>query len=165
MSKLVTNQETNQHYSHIITQFEKAVCVDLAVSYVQKSGVKALSKHISNLCKNDPGVRLICSFDMGITDPEAVSELKKLGVKIRIYYSERGVFHPKLWLFKRSDGSLRSLVGSANLSANAMRSNVEVGFLSKDENDFRQAHEFFLWLWKNSHDITDEELKKRIADH
>ena len=73
----VSNSQNGRHYAQIAEQMQNAVCVDLAVAYIQQSGVRALGQIVRRLCQKGNGVRVICSADMGITDPEAVEALKK----------------------------------------------------------------------------------------
>lgn len=142
---------------------------DLMVSYIQRSGVRALRGEVVRLCGGKSGgVRLICSFDMGITDPEAVRELKNAGVEVRIFESRRGAFHPKLWLFEGRDERQRCLVGSANFTAGALFDNTEAGVLLESGESVQQARDFFDSLWRDGdcHPVTDRVLdewaKKRV---
>ena len=160
MSKLVINALSERHHAQIAARLQEAVRADLAVSYIQQSGVRALRAHIDRLCNEGQGVRLICSFDLGITDPEAVGELKRLGVEARIYETPRGSFHPKVWLFGNADGGWCSLVGSANFTAGAMFDNVEAGVLSENGEVSRQAREFFERMWSDAHPVSDADLRR-----
>lgn len=165
MSTLVINSPTDRHHGYIVKHLREAIRADLAVSYVQQSGVNALRPYIERLCKEGQGMRLICSFDMGITDPKAVAELKALGVEVRVHEVQRGSFHPKVWLFGSKDDSWHSLIGSANLTAGAMFDNVEVGVLSKNGEISKQARDFFNHLWTQCHPVSDTELKEWAESH
>ena len=129
------------------------------VSYIQRSGVNALRAEISRLCQSG-GVRLICSFDMGITDPEAVRELKNIGAEIKIFQAKRGSFHPKVWLFENPDTKLNCLVGSANFTAGGLFDNTEVGVLLENGEVATQAQNLFnrLWNGKNCQFVDDQDL-------
>lgn len=159
MSKLVVSTR-GRHYSCIHEQMSAAAQVELAVAYVQQSGVNALCNQIARICSEGGGVRIVCSFDMGITDPNAINELRELGADIRIYEARRGTFHPKIWLFGNADGAWRSLVGSANLTAGAMFDNVEASVLSDNDDLVRQARAAFGELWEQSHAVSEEDIQK-----
>ena len=166
---LITNLPPNRHFDAIVAQMQAARRADLMVSYIQSSGVRALRREVVRLCGSEyGGVRLICSFDMGITDPEAVRELRNAGVEVRIFESRRGVFHPKVWLFEGRDKRQRCLVGSANFTAGALFDNTEAGVLLENGEAVQQARKFFDSLWgdRDCHPVTDRDLdawaKKRI---
>ncbi|MGI9249854.1 MAG: phospholipase D-like domain-containing protein [Pseudohongiellaceae bacterium] len=160
---LISTSPGHQHRDHLVEQLENAVRAELAVAYVQQSGVRTLGPLLARLCKEGEGVRMICSFDMGITDPEAIGALKSLGVDVRVYKADRGSFHPKVWLFGGADEVWYALVGSANFSASAMYNNVEASILSQDDETVQQAKAFFKRLWNDEqrcHSVSDVELKQ-----
>lgn len=160
---LISNgmEKLPSYYAVISEQFKKAEKIDLAVSYIQKSGVSTLKELIAQLGSN---IRLVCSFDMDITDPLAVKELLDMGVAVRIYQAQRGTLHAKLWLFEHGQGRWNCIVGSANLSANALRENMEVGVLIKQDDNRQAINEalgVFNFIWDNDkcRDVTDEDIR------
>ena len=119
---------------------------------------------------------------MEITDPLAVKQLMDMGVTVKIYQAPRGTLHAKLWLFEDANGEQNCLIGSANLSAAALRDNVEAGVLitgardQKSVDDARNAFDL-VWRSKNCQTVTDktiqiwvqawnqkEEMKKRLMN-
>ncbi len=96
--------------------------IDIAVAYVKNSGF--------NLIKNvicDKKVRLIFSFEFLVTDPECIESLLKAGIECKEYKTSSAdeiAFHPKLYIFKNKN-SVRVIVGSSNLTAGGLTSNVE----------------------------------------
>ena len=162
---LVTNSPPDRHFGQIAAQMRAPRRADLMVSYIRRSGVAALRAEVARLCE-DGGVRLICSFDMGITDPEAVRQLKNVGADVRIFESgesgRRGTFHPKIWLFESPEARWSCLIGSANFTAGALFDNVEAGVLLKDGETVRQARDFFETAWKSPgcHSVDDAALDK-----
>ena len=161
---LITNLPPDRHLKAIVTQMQASRRADLMVSYVQQSGVRVLRAEIVRLC-NSGGVRMICSFDMDITDPEAVRELKDIGADVRIYQTNRGTFHPKMWLFESQSEQWNCLVGSANFTAGGMVDNVEVGVLLKNGAIAQQGRELFSKLWdsKACHKVDNALLDKWAA--
>ena len=160
---LISNgmEKLPSYYAVISEQFKKAEKIDLAVSYIQQSGVSTLKELIAQLGSN---IRLVCSFDMDITDPLAVKELLDMGVAVRIYQAQRGTLHAKLWLFEHGQGRWNCIVGSANLSANALRENMEVGVLIKQDDNRQAINEalgVFNFIWDNDkcRDVTDEAIR------
>ena len=162
---LVHNQIDNlPSYLDIIKdQFQKACKVDLVISYVQQSGVGLLKGPIIRMIRNGFKVRLVCSFDMEITDPLAIKMLMDMGVEVKIHHPQRGTLHAKQWMFESSDGKKNCIIGSANLSEAALRSNVETGILITSEHDqksINQARNAFDFIWKNkdSTPISDKDI-------
>lgn len=160
---LISNgmEELPSYYAVVSDQLKKAEKIDLAVSYIQQSGVSALKELITQVGSN---IRLVCSFDMDITDPLAVKQLMDMGVAVRIYQAQRGTLHAKLWLFEHGQGRWNCIVGSANLSANALRENMECGVLIKQDDNRQAINEalgVFNFIWDNDkcRDVTDEDIR------
>jgi hypothetical protein len=77
-------------------------------------------------------MRLVCTDQLGITQPAAVERALQSGVQIR-NYSGGAVYHPKVYLaHDRNLRPTRFLLGSANLSTSAFNTSVEAGLLSDD---------------------------------
>lgn len=148
------------HYDVVTKQFLKARRADLVIAYVQQSGASLLKRYIVN---TDCEVRLVCSFDMEITDPLAVKQLMDMGVTVKIYRAPRGTLHAKLWLFEDTSAEQSCLIGSANLSAAALRDNMEAGVLITSEHDGQsvdKAREAFDFVWnsKDCQTVTDKTI-------
>lgn len=164
------------YHTAVNEQFRKARSVNLAISYIQQSGVSVLKEFMEKIGRN---VRLVCSFDMEITDPLAIKQLLDMGVTVKVYQARRGTLHTKLWLFEYAKGHWNCIVGSANLSANALRENVEVGVLIKEDDNQEAVHEAlkifrFIWDSGNCCNVTYEDVdawvqerekRKRIESH
>ena len=153
-------------YDAIGDQFGKAHKAALAVSYVQRSGVAALKKCMAEIGGN---IRLICSFDMEVTDPLAIKQLMDIGVIVKIYHAQRGTLHAKLWLFKGIEGCWNCIVGSANLSAHALYDNVEAGVLIEGKDNREAVGEAlkvfdFIWNGDNCRELTNEDIETWIQE-
>ena len=151
----------SNYHDAIAKQFRQARRADLVIAYVQQSGVSLLKKYIANTNRE---VRLVCSFDMEITDPLAVKQLMDMGVTVKIYQAPRGTLHAKVWLFEYANGEQSCLIGSANLSAAALRDNVEAGVLitgARDQESVDDARNAFdlVWRSKNCQTVTDETIR------
>lgn len=151
----------SNYHDAVAKQFRQARRADLVIAYVQQSGVSLLKKYIAN---TNLEIRLVCSFDMEITDPLAVRQLVDMGVTVKIYQAPRGTLHAKLWLFEDANGEQSCLIGSANLSALALRDNVEAGVLitgARDQKCVDDARDAFglVWRSKNCQTVTDETIR------
>ena len=162
---LITNLPPDRHLNTIVEQMQASRRADLMVSYVRQSGVRALREEIARLCGSG-SVRMICSFDMDITEPEAVRELKNIGAEVRIFQAKRGSFHPKVWLFENQNQQWNCLVGSANFTAGGMVDNVEVSVLLENGAIAQQGRKLFGKLWDSKACYkADDELLDKWAAH
>jgi len=148
---LIVNQtpDADDHLRVITDCFENAKRADMVVAYIQQSGVTLLQDSLGRI---GHAARLVCSLDMDVTDPAAIKALMAKGARVKVYKTDRGAMHAKLWLFKDGRGGWRCIIGSANLSAGGLRNNVEVGV---DLNDAEhpeavaQARNLFGFLWNS----------------
>jgi len=137
----------------LLTDADEAI---LIVAFIMRSGTKLILENIKKIVADHGFVKLLCSIDMGITEPEAIVELLDNGVDVRVCKLEEGIFHPKIWLSKKN-GYWNCLVGSANCSGSALHSNVEASVLIENKNNFdgtvEQALMFFEYLWSSDRSI------------
>ncbi len=102
--------------------------ISIAVSYIQISGWKVLEEILGNF---DPrNLRIVCTDQLGITDPRAIELALKKGVDIR-NFSGTKTFHPKLYLSEGKE--TRFLLGSSNLSYPALCRSFEVNIVGEDD--------------------------------
>ena len=121
---LVNNKSTSMK---VLTTIERELrkCSDFwfSVAFVTTSGVAALINTFEDLQNRKIKGRLLVSQYLNFTQPEALKKLLKFkNIELRIAVS--GNFHSKGYLFR--NGELYDLViGSSNLTANALCSNKE----------------------------------------
>lgn len=101
----------------------------IAVSYVQLSGWDLLRPLINSKYHR---VRLLCTDQLGITDPKAIRAIIADGVQVRVY-TGRYVYHPKVYISSRNGEPPRWALGSANLSKSALQTGVEAISTGNDE--------------------------------
>lgn len=139
--------ELPKHFQIIEKLFQESEEARLVVAYVRQNGVDSLRKFFEN--KN---IKLLCSFDMGITDPNAIECLLDLGVEVKVYTASEGTFHSKIWLFKKNE-KWECIIGSANLTRAALFDNVEASVHIDTRNNFNgvieQSLMFFNYLWQS----------------
>ena len=81
---------------------------------------------------NGRKVILYVGTDHALTDPTALDQISKEGVKVRLMLRYNGVFHPKvMWL----QGEERHIawVGSNNMTRDGLQNNIEFGLLVESE--------------------------------
>ena len=124
--------------------------VRVCSAYMSATGCKLL---FDGICRAAPrgdheGVSkiVVTSLDFGLTDPAALRFWNNMA-NCRVLVAgtsllERGnlvpesAFHPKFYLFDRPDGTVASLVGSANLTNRGLTTNSEVAWAEEGD---RQA--------------------------
>ncbi len=143
------------HQDIITAEIENADEMLFVVAYVRENGVDVILDKMK-----DKPTKLLCSLDMGITQLSGIKKLIENGVKVKVYQSNKGTFHPKIWLFGKNNTDWRMLIGSANLTRAAFIDNVEASILVEDKNTTSNALLFFNYLWDkdNSSTITIDEI-------
>ena len=154
----VHNRSDNpQNHAELIeAKIREANEICLAVSYVTGSGVDMFLEALRG-----KRVKLICTFEMGITQVTAIQRLLAAGISVKLYYSSTGTFHPKLWLFRKGQ-TWTALVGSANFTRGGLFSNTEAGTFLEEESDVVEAKKFFddLWNGKQVQQLSVEAAEK-----
>jgi HKD family nuclease len=130
----------------------------VAVSYVQLSGWELLRPIIAGKANQ---VRLVCTDQLGITDPAAVRAMQAAGVAVHAYTGAK-TYHPKIFIASGGHQPDRWVLGSANLSRSALQSGVEAVFSATD--DEGEASEWFEKLFnEESEPFDDARLSKLEA--
>jgi len=148
----IQNQITSlpNHLSKIKEMLTGCKKLLLTVSYIRDSGVNILIGDLKNIIENKGSVKLVCSSDMGITDPAAIKKLLDIGVEVKVYKLGEGTFHAKVWLSNKNN-KWYCMVGSANCSKSAFIDNVEASLMIDTDSNIggaiEQALMFFEYLW------------------
>ncbi len=152
------------HQDIITYEIDNADEMLFVVAYVRENGVDIILDKI----RNKP-TKLLCSLDMGITQLSGIKKLIDNNVEVKVYKSNKGTFHPKIWLFGKEKTKWKMLIGSANLTRAAFIDNVEASVLIEDQGTISNALMFFNYLWdkENSSIITSDEvnsLQKKVNE-
>ena len=133
--------------------------LSLAVSYVQMGGWEELRRRARRLSL--ARMRMVCTDQFGITQPDAVRRALHSGVQIRNFTGDV-TYHPKVYLAHNGKGRpTRFLVSSANLSYAAFTDSVEAGVLGEDPTGLHTLSAWFDDLFLNrSAEFTPEHLRK-----
>ena len=138
------------HLTKIKEMLNESNILLLTVSYIRDSGVNIIIDDLKKIISNKGTIKLICSNDMGITDPVAIKKLLDIGVEVKIYKLDEGTFHAKIWLSNKNK-KWYCIVGSANCSKGALINNVEASLLIDTDSNIKGAIEqaliFFEYLW------------------
>ena len=102
--------------------------VDLLVSFIMRSGMNLVERHLKNAIDRGADVRVLTTDYLNVTHPDALGRLLDLGQRaeiedsrgefeLRAFQDPLTSFHPKAYLFYSSRTGLgRGFVGSNNLS-------------------------------------------------
>ncbi|RLI76462.1 hypothetical protein DRP04_12650 [Archaeoglobales archaeon] len=136
--------------------------IDIAVAYVKSSGLELVKDVI-----HGKKVRVIFSFEFLLTDPECIEKLMEFGAECKEYKtsgSDEIGFHPKLYIFKSED-LVRVVVGSSNLTAGGLVSNVESCLVIEGNYEDKIIIDIFnyferIWHSSKANLVSKEDLKR-----
>ncbi|HKK94693.1 MAG TPA: DEAD/DEAH box helicase [Anaerovoracaceae bacterium] len=112
----------------VLTSLEAELinCIEFSfsVAFITESGVQVLLNILSELKEKNIKGRIITSQYQNFTEPKALRRLLEFGnVELRIV--TEGNFHAKGYIFKKEDESYSFIIGSSNLTQNALCMNKE----------------------------------------
>ena len=129
---------------------------------------------------------VVASLDFGLTEPGALRLWRQSGAEVLVAGTEvlegpsltpATAFHPKLYVFDRPDGTVASLVTSANLTNRGLTVNAEVGYevvtadAETTDNAWRAAVELavpltddILGRYEARRNVAREVARERAAD-
>ena len=158
--------ERNSLHAHLVAciRSQKFDFARVAVAYATVSGIRSLLAAF-----DDHGLkksRWTIGLDDAITQPGAIDlllSLKNVQVRVASFESSGRRFHPKFYAFTHvaKDSVISTLIGSANLTADAFFGNSESITLlqSTDQKDKDQVNSAWEQLWAQGHTPTASELK------
>lgn len=106
----------------------------IATAFMKRSGFGIVASAVEGVLAGGGEIYLVYGLDFHITDPGVIADLVDLANGYarlsHTAYSDWGLataqtFHPKLYIATREDGEATVVVGSSNLTAGGLRSNVE----------------------------------------
>lgn len=160
-----TNNSQLSLWKILATYLEWAQNVDIAVAFLRMSGIRIVVNYFRNIITNGGRIRVICGKDFGYTEPDALQELRKIGVKVKVFTGEQ-IFHPKAFIFWKDD-QLRGILGSSNLTASGLESGVEWNIAIDDDQEIlHEMGDCFESLWKSAEvkELTDTLLSTMRQD-
>lgn len=142
--------------------------IGIASAFVSVAGVEAARTLLNRA--GMPECRLVAGTDYAITHPEALRLAQEAGWTVRIGRSRQGVFHPKLIVAGKSFGSAGVVrcptsiyIGSGNLTAGGLQTNVECGVVANTSPYAQEAAEAFGKIWQSGDSLTAKVLTHYAA--
>ncbi|HEY0012123.1 MAG TPA: phospholipase D-like domain-containing protein [Allosphingosinicella sp.] len=130
---IISNADGKNHTDTIEGLLEGAEEIVIAVAFLKKGGANHLAPMLEKRLAAGATVELFVGTDFFLTEPAALERLLKIttdyaSCTVMIADRSPATFHPKVYCSRR-DQDWRSLVGSANLTGGALRSNEELSLL------------------------------------
>ncbi|GLI55465.1 DNA repair helicase [Propionigenium maris DSM 9537] len=135
------------------------------VSFIRYSGLQLLISKLKELEKRGVRGRVLTSVYMNITEPKALRKLMEFSnIEVKIYNAHRDSFHTKAYIFKRDSGLGTAIVGSSNISHQALLCgeewNIKVGESTGDVMEDSLKHFEKLWCSEEAIEV-DEGIIER----
>jgi HKD family nuclease len=109
----------NRLLNRIGPEAKMAQAAFLAVSFVQRSGMKHLFKSLQPLLDKSRPVAIYTSGYLGITDPDALEDLLRLSGRyqsLHVFFNPEDRFHSKFFFFEEGGDGYSLFLGSSNIS-------------------------------------------------
>ena len=107
----------------------------IATAMVSQAGVKWLSQSLEQCLDKGGNGRILIGVDLP-SDPNAIEELDDRAaeypgqLKLKYFRPLKSrIFHPKLFLFTKSNGKVSAIIGSSNLTGGGLAENYEANIL------------------------------------
>lgn len=130
---IISNTDGRNHADAIEALLAGAEEIVIAVAFLKKGGANHLAPMLEERLAAGATVELFVGTDFFLTEPSALERLLKVKTRcpscsVMIADRAPATFHPKVYCARRGK-DWRSLVGSANLTGGAIRSNEELSIL------------------------------------
>lgn len=106
---------------HTLADADEAL---LCVAFANEQGIHLVAPAL----KKAHAARLAVTTVFGTTTSSGLGRARELGVDIGVLNPGSSTYHPKVYLGRFGDGSMRAVIGSANLTG-GLYTNVEAGVL------------------------------------
>ena len=157
--KLLVNNNGHKVLNSIKKELNNCEEFYISVAFITKGGITPLLQDLKELEQKGVKGKIITTDYLNFTEPEALKKLNDLSnIEIRMYETgETDGFHTKGYIFK-NNGIYKAIVGSSNLTLNALTINKEwnIGFSSLYDGEILKTLIYeFNELWDKSSTIDD----------
>ena len=156
--KLLYNDGPNKVINSIKDELRNCDEFIISSAFITLSGIIPLLEEFKFLEANNIKGKILTTDYLYFTEPKALRKLQSFSnIEVKLYSHKNDGFHTKGYIFKKDD-SYRAIVGSSNLTMNALSVNKEwnVEFTSLDEGEmFGDLKHEFESLWDSADDLCD----------
>lgn len=122
--QLILNNQSNTVYDVLYEHFKDCRSFYLNVAFITFEALQLFVERLNNLNKLNIKGKVITSTYLNFNDPKAFKTLNKWdNIDLKVYQGDKG-FHSKCYIFEYDD-HYKVMIGSANLTASALKSNIE----------------------------------------
>lgn len=127
---LISNADGADHAGAISELIDGADAIVIAVAFLKKGGADHIAPILEKRLAAGATAELFVGTDFFLTEPDALERLLELGRRhpacgVMVADRSPATFHPKIYSARRGD-RWRSIIGSANFTRGALRSNEEL---------------------------------------
>lgn len=163
-------QRLGDHLNRLLRETPRFDHVFMVVAFVKKSGLSRLADALREFMDAGGWVGAVIGIDQQGTSTEGLRLLLVCSDEAYVFHNRAfsSTFHPKVYLFERSDEQAVAIVGSGNLTAGGLYTNYETSLLLElDLNHVqdREVYESLRSVYEQATDLTggmtrslDEEL-------
>ncbi len=156
--KLLYNNRNNKVVNSIRDELKDCDEFIISSAFITYSGIVQLLEEFKQLEKNSIKGKILTTDYLYFTEPKALRKLQEFeNLEIKLYSQEKEGFHTKGYIFKK-DNIYRGIVGSSNLTMNALAVNKEwnVEFTSLEEGEMlTELKREFNDLWAQADELDD----------
>lgn len=156
--KLLYNNRQNKVINSIRDELHNCDEFIISSAFITLGGITPLLEEFKTLEKNNIKGKILTTDYLNFTEPKALRKLQKFkNIEVKLYSQEKEGFHTKGYIFKKDD-IYRGIVGSSNLTMNALTINKEwnVEFTSLSEGEMlAEIKREFCTLWDEADDLEE----------
>ncbi|WP_461463714.1 DUF3427 domain-containing protein [Methanobrevibacter sp.] len=156
--KLIINSFGNKVLNSIKEELNNCDEFYISVAFITMGGLTPLLQDFLDLEAKGIKGKIITTDYLNFTEPEALRKLNSFSnIEVKLYLQENKGFHTKGYIF-RKDNVYKSIIGSSNLTLDALTVNKEwnIGFSSLNEGEMvTEIFKEFNELWENASNLED----------
>ncbi|MBP1970207.1 superfamily II DNA or RNA helicase/HKD family nuclease [Virgibacillus natechei] len=155
---LVNDTKQNENVLNpLLEELETSKSFIFSVAFITESGLATLKSHFLDLKKRGIHGRILTSTFLNFNQPKVFKELMKI-TNVEVRLADMQGFHAKGYIFNHGD-YYSLIVGSSNLTAQALKVNYEWNVKLTSHEDGEVIHHFknqFEDVWEAAQPLNDE---------
>jgi superfamily II DNA or RNA helicase len=164
--EILTNQPQQKKYVYsklsYLLKTDDITEVIILVAFITPDGLYLILNELKELLDKQVRVVIITGFMNNFNSPRVFEFMRRIdNLEVRI--ADISGYHPKLYIVKHSDGSSSYIIGSSNLTNNALRRNFETNIYLEYSQDAlipQQINEIYQQVYSQSQALSAELLEE-----